>query len=329
MAGYPIGQVKDKATQGVLKQVFDQLGILERSLAALRATALVSGSPYEAGGNRISGVASPEALADAVNVAYLRAYVAAQLALAEGGSGAVEVDPAGALEPGPLAVRVDGSSVIINGANRLEAPGAAGGITTLTGDGTAGPGSGSVPFTLAASGVSAATYGDASNVPQFAVDAKGRVTSVTNVAITPAAGTKTAMVVFAFGSTVAVFDPADATTYIFGDRPALNPGTAAETLRVTMPKAGTAKVCYGIFPITGTLGSAGNSTLTLHNRTAVTAETISSTVALTANPTRFNNTAMTLAFSAGDELDISWLTPTWATNPTDVFGIVHLYVEFT
>ena len=37
--------------------------------------------------------------------------------------------------------------------------------------------------TLANSGVTAATYGDASNIPQFTVDAKGRVTSVSEIAI--------------------------------------------------------------------------------------------------------------------------------------------------
>ncbi len=36
----------------------------------------------------------------------------------------------------------------------------------------------------ATSGVTATTYGDASNVPQLTVDAKGHVTAVTNVAIT-------------------------------------------------------------------------------------------------------------------------------------------------
>ena len=45
------------------------------------------------------------------------------------------------------------------------------GITQLTGDGTAGPGSGSQVFTLAASGVTAGTY------TKVTVDAKGRVTS--------------------------------------------------------------------------------------------------------------------------------------------------------
>lgn len=108
-----------------------------------------------------------------------------------GGGGAVVVDPAGALggdgsSGSPLAVRPDGASVIINGSNQLEAPGAAGGITQLTGDVTAGPGSGSEVATLANSGVAAGTYGNATNVSRVTVDAKGRVTAAAQVAITAA-----------------------------------------------------------------------------------------------------------------------------------------------
>ena len=65
------------------------------------------------------------------------------------------------------------------------------GITQLTGDVTAGPGSGSQAATLAASGVTAATYGDSTHVGQVVVDAKGRVTSASNVLISgtaPASG---------------------------------------------------------------------------------------------------------------------------------------------
>lgn len=58
---------------------------------------------------------------------------------------------------------------------------------TLTGDVT-GSGTGSFAATLAVSGVTAATYGDATHVPQIAIDAKGRVTSATNIVITGGSG---------------------------------------------------------------------------------------------------------------------------------------------
>lgn len=53
---------------------------------------------------------------------------------------------------------------------------------TLSGDVT-GTGATGIAVTLANSGVTAGTYGSATQVPAFTVDAKGRVTSVTNTAI--------------------------------------------------------------------------------------------------------------------------------------------------
>lgn len=41
-----------------------------------------------------------------------------------------------------------------------------------------------IPLTLASTGVAAGTYGGATNIPTFAVDAKGRITSAGNVAVT-------------------------------------------------------------------------------------------------------------------------------------------------
>ena len=61
----------------------------------------------------------------------------------------------------------------------------ASGITALTGDVVAS-GTGSVVATLANSGVVAGVYGSTSQVASFSVDSKGRITSVTNAAITPA-----------------------------------------------------------------------------------------------------------------------------------------------
>lgn len=57
------------------------------------------------------------------------------------------------------------------------------GITQLTGDVTAGPGSGSQAATLANSGVSAASYGDSTHSVTVTFDAKGRATAASAPAI--------------------------------------------------------------------------------------------------------------------------------------------------
>jgi len=86
------------------------------------------------------------------------------------------------------AVTVNGSSVSLGGSTTITAasPNA---LTIGTGlIGTSYDGSAAVTVALATSGVSAATYGSASQVPVFAVDAYGRVTSVTDTPIAIAAG---------------------------------------------------------------------------------------------------------------------------------------------
>lgn len=57
------------------------------------------------------------------------------------------------------------------------------GITQLIGDVLAGPGSGVQSASLSLTGVAVGTYGDAQNVGQFTVDAKGRLTAAADVPI--------------------------------------------------------------------------------------------------------------------------------------------------
>lgn len=80
--------------------------------------------------------------------------------------------------------------IVINGATNLQITSihtalGLGTVTSIaTGTGlTGGPITGSGTISDATSGVTAATYGDASNVGQFAVNAYGRITSASNVAI--------------------------------------------------------------------------------------------------------------------------------------------------
>jgi hypothetical protein len=86
------------------------------------------------------------------------------------------------------AITVNGTSISLGSSATVTAvnPNA---LTIGTGlTGTSYDGSSAVTIALGASGVSAATYGSASQVPVFAVNAQGQVTSVTNTAIAIAAG---------------------------------------------------------------------------------------------------------------------------------------------
>lgn len=76
-----------------------------------------------------------------------------------------------------------------------------GGITQLTGDGTAGPGSGSQAFTLATVNSGPGSCGDATHVCQVTVNGKGLVTSQSVVAITAGTGDAAATHSVSFSAT--------------------------------------------------------------------------------------------------------------------------------
>jgi hypothetical protein len=83
---------------------------------------------------------------------------------------------------------VNGVAISLGGSGTITAT-ATNALTIGTGlTGTSYNGSTAVTIALAASGVSPTTYGSASQVPVFAVDTYGRITSVTNTSIAIAAG---------------------------------------------------------------------------------------------------------------------------------------------
>ncbi len=130
------------------------------------------------------------------------------------------------------------------------------------------------------------------------------------------------------GSTA--FAPIDATTYFWGSMAHTQfPSTTAGSARIYVPKAGTVKACYIFFDNTvgaGTLASNESSTISLRlNNTSDT--TITASFKQDAAPAVFNNTALAITVAQGDYLEVKWVTPTWATNPTQVRIYGWIYIE--
>lgn len=96
--------------------------------------------------------------------------------------------------------------------------------------------------------------------------------------------------------------------------------------RIYMPIDGVITTAYGFFDVSGTLASNENNTVNIVvNGSSTTA--ISSTIQLTANDVTFNNTGLSVNISVGDYIQITWVTPTFATNPTVVSASLSLVIE--
>jgi hypothetical protein len=121
--------------------------------------------------------------------------------------------------------------------------------------------------------------------------------------------------------------PADATTYYVSStrQTQLNTSSGGGT-RIYIPKAGTIKAAYGSIAVAGTLSSGEDSTIAIRlNDTSNT--NVSTTVETNAINNAFSNTGLSIAVSAGDFIDILFITPTWTTNPTSVDLTVSIYIE--
>lgn len=122
--------------------------------------------------------------------------------------------------------------------------------------------------------------------------------------------------------------PGDSATYFLATAQAMTTFTASgnANTRFYIPKAGLVLACYGTATVSGTLGSAGSSTLSirLNNSSEVT---VSSSIALTSADNPFSGTGLNLTVAAGDYIEFKWVTPTFATNPTLVRIALTVYVR--
>jgi len=124
--------------------------------------------------------------------------------------------------------------------------------------------------------------------------------------------------------------PADATNYYFGS-PIAAPLTATAQVRKRyVPIAGTiTRADVTVFNNGGTVGSAETSTIYIRLNNGASETTITSSLACNAasgSANFYNVTGLSLAVAAGNDIEIKWTSPTFATNPTQVWIEVVLYV---
>ena len=115
----------------------------------------------------------------------------------------------------------------------------------------------------------------------------------------------------------ASFNPSDATTYYFGAFGDLAPSTTAASQRIYIPRAGFLTYASLFINVAGTLGTNETSTVSVRlNNTTDT--TLSSAVTCDAVAQEFHVTDLGITVAQGDYVELKWITPTWATNPTTV-----------
>lgn len=118
------------------------------------------------------------------------------------------------------------------------------------------------------------------------------------------------------GGPTTVAAPADATTYFFGQTMINNLDTTGDRKRIYIPRSGVVRAIYCTFQQTA--GSAETSTISFRlNNTTDT--TISSAVVNNVTGlTVVSNLSLAIPVIGGiDYFELKWVTPTWATNPTN------------
>lgn len=116
---------------------------------------------------------------------------------------------------------------------------------------------------------------------------------------------------------------ADATNYYSGATQN-NSGGTADINRIYIPVNCTLTAAYGFFLNAGTLGSGESGTFYIRKNNT-TDVTVSSAVTTSATHNTFNGTGLSGSYSAGDYLEGKWLTPTYATNPSNCRWVVTLF----
>jgi hypothetical protein len=124
--------------------------------------------------------------------------------------------------------------------------------------------------------------------------------------------------------------PTDNNNYFIGQNFNLSPSTSSnDGRRFIVQKTGTVTQVSIKRTITGTLGSSETNNFYVNNVTQATQGFITSGETFDSSSSLTNYTLSTpLNVTAGDKLEIEWLTPAWVTNPTAVRQVFNMIIEY-
>jgi hypothetical protein len=127
-----------------------------------------------------------------------------------------------------------------------------------------------------------------------------------------------------------VLSPADSTTYYFSQ--SLTPTTTAANHAFRLPYNGIVRGASIVSRSNSVSGSTENNTINFRNITTTTSTLISNTVKTNSSATQMITniaTGLNISFLSTDEFCLEWITPAYATNPTNIGFTIFLDIEKT
>jgi hypothetical protein len=118
--------------------------------------------------------------------------------------------------------------------------------------------------------------------------------------------------------------PADATTYIFGSYLNTTLQTTGAARRLYVTRTGLITGVFTTVVNSGTAGTGETSTIYLRKNNTTDTTVDSSVVTAGAGLVYASAVGVSIAVTDGDYVEMKWVSPTWATNPTGVYMTVQL-----
>lgn len=116
--------------------------------------------------------------------------------------------------------------------------------------------------------------------------------------------------------------PADAQTQYF--HTLLSPGAISSRTVLSQFSGVITDATINFCPTT-VVGTS--ETFTVGILSGTTNYSISTTVSITANPTNYRFTNLSIPVTAGQSFAFYWITPTWVTNPTGLYVVMSAYLR--